>query len=159
VTPSAALEFVRERGVVLESGAGPVPALTAAIVGHPIRGSWWAHSRAREIFAATRAVRGCADVLVCRLVAGKVTYVHRRIWPALVRLAERFPNANLAQIHEVHTVSGRHVAEVIDFPKWVPRDVAALGSSLEYDSAVDLLGRWCDGVKPIGKAKAVRRKR
>jgi hypothetical protein len=34
-----------------------------------------------------------------------------RVWPAVVRLSERFPHAHLAQIREVHTASGKHVVE------------------------------------------------
>jgi len=159
VTPTEALTFVRTHGVVLESGTGPAPSLTSAVVGGPIRGSWWAHPRGREIFAATRAVRDCPDVLVCRLVGGKITYVHRRLWPALVRLSDRFPRARLAQIREVHTVSGKHVAEEISFPKWVSREMTALASKLSQDSALHLLGRYCGGGKPLGMGTAARRPR
>jgi hypothetical protein len=82
VTPAEALAFVCTHGLVLESGTGPVPSLAAAIAGEPIRGSWWAHARGREVFAITRAIRDSPDVLVCRLIDGKITYVHRRLWPA-----------------------------------------------------------------------------
>src|ERR1700678_377059 len=109
MTPAEALAFVKTEGIVLEAGTGPVPSLAETIAGAPIRGSWWAHPQGRRIFAGTRAVRGCPDVLVCRVVGGKITYVHRRLWAALVRVANRFPVAHLAQIHEVHTVSGKHV--------------------------------------------------
>ncbi len=101
---------------MLESGTGPVPSLAEAVAGGPIRGSWWGHARGREIFAVTRAVRDCPDVLVCRLVDGKITYVHRRLWPALVRLAKRFPLAHVSQIRESHTDSGEHVTQEIRFP-------------------------------------------
>jgi hypothetical protein len=143
VTRDEALEFVRTHGVVLESGAGPVPSLAATVAGESIRGSWWGHARGREIFAATRAIRDSPEVLVCRLVAGKVTYVHRRLWPALVRVADRFPRAHLAQIDEKHTASGKHVTHEIDFPDWVSAEVAAQASSLDAASAVSQLGRWC----------------
>jgi hypothetical protein len=39
---------------------------------------------------------------VCRIVGGKVTYVHRHLWPAPVLLAGRFSKKNLAAIKEVH---------------------------------------------------------
>jgi len=156
VTPAQALAFVRTHGVALESGTGLVPSLAAAVAGGPIRGSWWAHDRGREIFALSRAIRDCPDVLVCRLVQGKITYVHRRLWPALVRLAERFPRARLARINEVHTASGRHVAKQVGFPGWVPPQVAAQASSLDQESAVRQLGTWCKEGNPI--RKAVRRK-
>src|SRR6266700_4193192 len=48
--------------------------------GAPIRGSWWAHPKAHEIFRILEAVSDRSDILVCRLVDGKVTYIHRRIW-------------------------------------------------------------------------------
>ena len=90
MTPKQAIAFVKANGVVLESGRGPVPNLAEAIAGAPIRGSWWAHPQAHTIFLCSRAIRESADVLVCRLVADKVTYVHRDLWPALVRLAFRY---------------------------------------------------------------------
>jgi len=159
VTPAEVLGFVRTQGVVLESGTGLAPSLATAIVGEPIRGSWWAHARGREIFAATRAIRDCPDVLVCRLIDGKITYVHRRLWPALVRLSDRFPAARLAQIHEVHTASGKHIAGEIPFPKWVSREVAAMASKLDQEGALHLLGRFCGKGGSIGKAKITRRPR
>src|SRR5437763_6756577 len=108
MTPKQAIAFVKANGVVLESGRGAVPSLAEAIAGAPIRGSWWAHPKANTIFLCSRAVRKSVDVLVCRLVGGKVTYVHRRFWPALVRLADRLDADRLAAIQEVHTASGAH---------------------------------------------------
>src|SRR5919106_198151 len=99
-SPEGALAFVKEHGVVLESGRGPVPSLVEAITGEAIRGTWWGHPKASAIFRATRAVRDSADVLVCRLVGGKITYVHRRLWPALVRLARLVDGSRLGAIRE-----------------------------------------------------------
>ena len=82
------IDFVRRHGIVLESAKGDeVPTLAEDIAGGPIRGSWWCHPRGRQIFAATRRKRESSDILVCRLLNGKITYVHRRLWPALVRLS------------------------------------------------------------------------
>lgn len=143
MTPRQAVAFVRKHGVVLEAAAGPVPSLAVAIAGGPIGGSWWAHPRSQEIFELTRAVRDSEDVLVCRLVDGKVTYVHRRLWPPLVRAANRFTQKRLAQVREVHTASGRHVAKELAFPKWVPAEVSAEASLLSEEEAVHKLGDWC----------------
>src|SRR5262249_61719124 len=98
MTPRAALAFVRRHGIVLQAARGPAPSLAEASAGGPIRGSWWGHPRGQAIFAASTAVADHADVLVCRLVGDKVTYVHRRLWPALVKLAARFPAARLARV-------------------------------------------------------------
>ena len=137
-----AVAFVREHGVVLESGRGPVPSLAEAIVGAPIRGSWWSHPRSHLIFEVTRAVRDSERVLVCRLVQGKITFIHERVWPALVHLAPRFPKSSLARIREVHMASGRHVVRSLAFPRWVPPRVRSRASRLSDAEAVRALGPW-----------------
>ena len=142
MSPRQGLGFVRKHGVVLESAQGPVPSLAAAIAGGPIRGSWWAHPKGQLIFEVTRAVRDSEQVLVCRLVRGKVTFVHERIWPALVRLAPRFRKESLARITEEHTSSGRHVMRSLPFPNWVPRRVQAMGGRLSEEQALRILGTW-----------------
>jgi hypothetical protein len=131
MSPHQALAFVRKHGVVLESARGPVPCLAEAITGAPIRGSWWAHPKGRLIFGVTRAIRDSEQVLVCRLVQGRVTFAHERVWPALVRLAPRFRKTSLARITEVHTSSGRHAMRSLPFPKWVPPRVHAAASRLK----------------------------
>src|SRR5437867_2213126 len=115
MTSRAALAFVRRHGVVLEGARGPVPNLAETVAGKPIRGSWWGHPKGHEIFLLTRAVRASRDVLVCRLVGHKVTYVHRRLWPAVVRLARAFPQDDLAALQEIHTPRGRHELRVVPF--------------------------------------------
>jgi len=140
VTPRQAVAFVRKHGVVLESAAGPVPSLAVAIAGGPSRGNWWAHPRSHEIFKVTRAVRDSEDILVCRVVDGKVTYVHRDLWPALVRLAGRFDPDRLAWLHEVHTDSGAHRVDTEPFPDWVPSGVRVAAAALSEEEAAALLG-------------------
>ena len=139
MTPKQAMAFVKAKGVVLESGRGPVPNLAEAIAGEAIRGSWWAHPKANTIFLCSRAIRESADVLVCRLVGGKVSYIYRHLWPALVRMAQRFDADRLAMIEEVHTPSGRHEVNVTTFPKWVPEDVAKAAAKLTDEEATSLL--------------------
>jgi hypothetical protein len=129
-SPEGALAFVKEHGVVLESGRGPVPSLVEAITGEAIRGTWWGHPKAPAIFRATRAVRDSADVLVCRLVGGKITYVHRRLWPAVVRMADEIGPRRLDALREEHTESGAHKLVTEPFPAWVPDDVSRSAAKL-----------------------------
>src|SRR5262245_19736797 len=105
MTEDEALTFIERNGVVLEAARGPVPSLADKIAGSPLRGNWWRHPAGREIFRLTRVVRDSVDVLVCRLVEGKVTFLHRRLWPHLVKLASSFPPPALSSIREVHTKS------------------------------------------------------
>src|SRR5688500_16488597 len=121
MTADEALSFVEKQGVVLVSAKGGVPSLTEAIVGEAIKGSWWSHPRSHQIFAILEVLTESEDILVCRLVQGKVTLVHRRLWPALVRVAKRFPAAQIAQVRQEHTPSGKHENHEVPFPKWVPK--------------------------------------
>jgi hypothetical protein len=142
MTAAEAISFIQKHGVVLASAKGPVPRLTEAIVAEPIKGSWWAHPKSHQIFAVLKTVVDSDEVLVCRLVNGKVTFVHRRLWPALVRVAKRFPSAQIAQVHEEHTASGRHVTQEVPFPKWVPAKVIDQAKGMSDEEALDALGPW-----------------
>jgi hypothetical protein len=129
------MAFVRRHGVVLMAAKGPVPRLTEWIAGEPIRGSWWAHAKGRDIYAQLSKISDSSNILTCRLIEGHVTFVHRRLWPALVRLAECFPPHAIASIRDVHTPSGKHVTESKPFPAWVPQKVLAAGRRLDTEAA------------------------
>src|SRR3989475_7011902 len=103
VTPRQALRFIAQHGVVLEAARGPVPSLLEAALGGRPRGSWWGHPRGKEFFWLTRAVRASREVLVCRLVSGKVTYVHRRLWPALAQLERQFVRRSVPAVQGERT--------------------------------------------------------
>jgi hypothetical protein len=136
MTAAEALAFVERHGIVLESAQhAKIPSLAAAIAGEPIRGSWWSSPNGKAIFRLTRAVRESDDVLVCRLVDGKVTFAHRRVWPALVRLADRLNPERLARICEVHGEGGAHRVETMPFSRWVPHEASAAAKRLSDNEA------------------------
>jgi hypothetical protein len=135
-----AMDFIREQGIVLVSAKGPVPRLTEFIAGEPIRGSWWAHRKSHQIFAVLQKLGDSPDILMCRLVTGHVTLVHRRLWPALVRISDRFDRDRLAQISEEHSPSGRHISHAVVYPKWVPAEVLEQAGRLSEEQAAALLG-------------------
>jgi hypothetical protein len=60
---------------------------------------------------------------VCKLVDGKITYVHRRLWPGLVKLSSRFSSSQLAKVWYEHTNTGAHRSRRQPFPEWVPAEV------------------------------------
>jgi len=134
-----ALAWIKKRGIAVESACASVPSLAHAVAGEAIRGSWWGHPKGKEIFMISRAIRRSPDVLVCRLVDGKITYIHRRLWPALVRLAQRFPRARLGAVTEIHTSAGRHQVHVTKFPNWVPKQVLAAAKQLSERAALSQL--------------------
>ena len=146
MTTAQALAFVKKHGIVLESARGSFPSLAAKVAGEPMRGSWWSHPRGKEIFRLSRAIRESPEVLVCRIVDGKVTYVHRRLWPALVLLAGRFSRKSLAAIKEVHTPAGKHKLLVIPFPDWVPKEAQRAARELKEPKATSQLAAILDAV-------------
>src|SRR5260221_2408383 len=91
----AAMSFVRQHGMVLVSAKGPAPRLTEAIAGEPIKGSWWAHPKSHQIFAILQQLDDSPDILVCRFLGGRVTYIHRRLFAEPVQIARHLPAASL----------------------------------------------------------------
>ncbi len=136
---AALMAQLRRRGVLLQSARGPVPNVAELVAGEPIRGSWWSHPRSHGIFDAINRLRNSPAVVATRLIDGKVTLVHRRIWPALVCLADRFAPPALDAIYEEHTASGAHRTTVTPFPQWVPADALAAGAELDEQAALRLL--------------------
>jgi hypothetical protein len=90
----------------------------------------------------TEAVSDSAEVLVCKLLDGKVTYVHRRLWPALVRLAPQFQEEQLAKVWNEHTPTGAHRSRRMPFPEWVPSDIIRKAEQLSLAEAEQILSEW-----------------
>jgi hypothetical protein len=140
MTPAQALDFIERHGIVCEAARrGAIPSLADTIAGEALRGSWWSHSCSREIFAVTRALRESPQVLVCRLVDGKISFVHERLWSALVRVADRFSPKQLARVREVHGEDGKHRVEETPFPDWVPVRTASAADRLTLPQALAAL--------------------
>jgi hypothetical protein len=134
-----AIAWIKKCGIAVESARASVPSLAHVVAGAPIRGSWWAHPKGKDIFRLSRVIRRSPDVLVCRLVDGKITYVHRRMWPALVSLAGRFSKQRLSALNEVHTPAGKHKLLVTPFPDWVPNEVLRAAEKLNEKEAATQL--------------------
>jgi hypothetical protein len=138
------LEYVAKHGVVLASAKGPVPSLAEQIAGEPIVGSWWSHPKGKIIFEVLSAIDENVDVRSFKLVDGKVTFVHRRLWPAIVRLAREgvLPAERTELVRQEHTRSGEHHNVKIPFPAWVEEDVSKAADQITVDAARAQLGAW-----------------
>jgi hypothetical protein len=128
-----------DKGMLLQSAKGPLPNVAELVAGEAIKGSWWGHPKSHAIFNALAVVSESPDVVRTRLVNGKVTLIHRRLWPALVRVADSFTPKQLAALHEEHTASGAHRVHEQPFPEWVPSDVRVAGGGLSVEEAWALL--------------------
>ena len=137
------------------SAKGPAVRLIEAIAGEAIAGNWWSHPRANEIYGVLSQVCESEQVLLCRLVDGKLTLVHRRLWPALARLAGRLPSERVCRVRGEHTASGRHVSHEEPFPQWVPPAILQQARALSEDEAQASLERW---LAPTGRGARARRR-
>jgi hypothetical protein len=56
------------------------PNVYQMISGNGRKGSWWGDEHAHTIFAVNEMLEDHPDVLVMKLIDGKVTFVHRELW-------------------------------------------------------------------------------
>jgi hypothetical protein len=141
------IAFIARHGIVMQSARHAlIPSLAEHLAGEPIQGSWWGHPRAQEIFRALVTVYDSPDVVATTVVDGKITLVHRRLWPALATLGYegRIPRERLGSVTEEHTAAGRHEKHVQPFPDWLPSGLQL--PSLE--EALMLIGVRSDALLP-----------
>ncbi|MEO7734177.1 MAG: hypothetical protein ABIY55_24655 [Kofleriaceae bacterium] len=145
--PAAAsrwVKLVEKHGVVLASARGAVPCVAEAVAGEPIIGSWWAHPKGKAIFSALSELDDSDDVRCFKLIGGKVTFVHRRMWPALACLATGgvLAAGQVASIQQEHMPTGEHRNLITPFPDWVPDDVTRAAAAISLDDARALFATW-----------------
>jgi hypothetical protein len=133
------LAWVKEHGVVLQSARGPVPNVATFIAGEAIRGSWWGHRAGKEIYEILNVLDDSPNIVTTRLINGKVTLIHSRVWPAIVRVADELGVERLAAVHQEHTASGAHRNYTVEYPLWVPADVATRAKKLSREQAFTVL--------------------
>jgi len=131
------VKLVEKQGVVLASARGPVPSVAEAVAGEPIIGSWWAHPKGKAIFAALSEIDDSEDIRCFKLIDGKVTFVHRRAWPALVRLTRDgvLSADSAASLQQEHMPTGEHRNFVTPFPDWVDEVTAKIADAMTPEAA------------------------
>ena len=81
-----AISELEKHGLLLQSDSS-LPNVVSILAGETVKGSWWVHPRAHEIFHGLNALDDRVDVLVTKLISGKVTLVHRKLWRDLLSIA------------------------------------------------------------------------
>ena len=117
-------QFVKKHGIVMVSAKHEgIPSIAAEIAGEPIKGSWWAHPKSQEIYRVLVKLDADEDVVTTRLVDGKLTMVHKRLWPALAALmkAGRLDAKRLTRVESEHTEKGSHENRETPVAKWMPQ--------------------------------------
>jgi hypothetical protein len=64
-----------------------LPSVVGILAGAPVGGSWWAHPKAHDIVRFLHELEDDPDLIAVKLVSGKVTWVRRALWPALLAVA------------------------------------------------------------------------
>jgi hypothetical protein len=82
----AVVSAVKEGGLLLLSDPKRKNAIEVLTGAFP-RGSWWKHPEANRIYDLLEEVGHHPDILLAKLVSGKVTFVDRALWPALLAVA------------------------------------------------------------------------
>lgn len=76
------LKELQKYGMLLMSDP-TLPSLVSIIVGQPLKSSWWGHRLGHTIFAVASKLEEHPDVTVTKFLGGKVTFVHKNLWPEL----------------------------------------------------------------------------
>lgn len=140
VTPTLienAYTVLKEQGWLLVADPS-LPCLATMVAGEPIRGSWWGHPAGKAIYALAEELQNRPDVMVVKLVGGKLTYVHERLWPALLGVAmanEPWQTTKLSAeskwlLGRV-TAQGRIRLDQMLHADWAARDLARAAKLLE----------------------------
>jgi len=154
-----------QRHQLLLASDAALPSVAALVAGEPVKGSWWGHRRGRAIFAAIRALEDHPDAVVVPLVGGKVTFVHRDLWPALLAVAvagERWQTVGLSAAAR-RLITKLRTADVVEAAGDPVRQISRRLLARAYEvhtergshaQVLESWDRWADraGVKPLGDA-------
>ena len=77
---------LRRYGLLLQQHK-TLPNVVTIITGESLTTSWWSHPKAHQIFARLEQLADDDDVLESRLLFERVTFLHRRLWPAFLAIA------------------------------------------------------------------------
>ena len=81
------LSQLKKFGVLLESDLH-LPSVCTLVAGEAMRGSWWSHPMSNYIFAVNEQLEDNPDVLLTKLISGKVTFVHRKLWSSIYAIGK-----------------------------------------------------------------------
>lgn len=134
-----ALERVKNalhsHGLLMLSDA-KLPSVLSLVVGAPVKGSWWGHPMGHLIYFISQELGDGPDVLETKLLSGKVTFVHRRLWSALLAVCrsreswqlQGLPREELTLLEKV-TEKGRISLDTL--PTTQPEEVRNAARELE----------------------------
>jgi hypothetical protein len=126
------LAKLKEHGLLLQTDTN-LPNVCALVAGAPVHGSWWAHPCSHEIFRVNCELAAHPDVLVNKLISGKITYLYRALWPAVIAIGRARESWQIDGLsHDARNL----LAEVNRKPIQTDRRVSKPASELEANLLV-----------------------
>ena len=123
---------LKEHGLLLQTDAN-LPNVCALVAGAPVRGSWWAHPLSHEIFRVNSELAEHPDVLVNKLISGKITYLHRALWSTVIAIGRARESWQIERLsHDARNL----LAEVDRKPIQTDRRLSKSASELETNLLV-----------------------
>lgn len=92
---------LERRGLLLLAD-NTLPSVVSVIAGRPITGSWWSAPAGKLIYNTANELEEHQNVVVVKLLSGKLTFIHGKLWPALIVIGIAKENW---QIHDLAAVS------------------------------------------------------
>ena len=151
-----ALALLEQQRLLPMTSVPPLKCLVDEIAGERVKGSWWSHKAGKAIFNIASELDDHRDVVSVKLLAGKVTFVHRALWPSLLRVvtdpawrkrAVTNKQAKVLLVHsrQEHTASGKHVTVDEEWGAWAKRVKAKPKGT--FDDAMRILEEAAQGAK------------
>jgi hypothetical protein len=80
-----ALGILRKERVLSLTDTRGLRSLVGEVLGK-VHGSWWGHPDGGRVYEIASELERSQEVLAAKLVDGKVAFVHRALWPQLLRV-------------------------------------------------------------------------
>ena len=92
-----------------------LPNVTGLVADEKLRGSWWAHERAHTIFAVSEMLEDHPDVMIMKLILGKVTFVHCDLWNRIYSIGIAREEWQLKKL----SAAGKALLKAVDEVGWI----------------------------------------
>ena len=60
--------------------------IVSLVTGENLARSWWGHKKGAQIFHLLHELEGLPFVSSCKIISGKVTFIHKSIWSSIYKL-------------------------------------------------------------------------
>ena len=145
-----------------------LPNVVTLVTGERLSSSWWSHPQGRLIFQVLDELSEHPDVLLVKLICGKDTFVHRRLWPSFLAVATsreqwqrgRLSPAARALLEKIDTSHrpilsrGPAVRELMEL--LLVHGVAVHTESGRHEMAVESWSTWARGARVAAGRSAPR---